>query len=231
MSKAVFIQSKWFLIASSVLLILATLSCLAFGFDGLYGQDSYAYLFQINHLETLTTQDAFYPPFYAFLGWIFQWIFQNPTLSLQWVSLLSWFGTGLLLYKIATQSLQLNNKLAGLGILILFIFSPFVMRMSLLVMSDSLALFMAVFSIYLGLFSKHKWSYSLFFVVAALALLTRYALVPLLMPTLFLVIFRLFQQRSFNVWLSALMGISIGLTALLVNMFYWSSENGSTQHS
>jgi hypothetical protein len=214
-----------------VFLILLAIVCNLFNFDGAFGQDSYAYLYQINHLETLTTQDAFYPPFYAFLGWIFQWIFQNPAFSLQWVSLLSWFGTGLLLYKIATQSLQLSNKLAGLGILVLFIFSPFVMRMSLLVMSDSLALFMAVFSLYLGLFSKHKWSYAFFFVVAALALLTRYALVPLLVPTLFLVIFRLFQQRSFNVWFSALMGISIGLTALLVNMFYWTSENGSTQHS
>jgi hypothetical protein len=213
------------------LLFLATLGCLVIGFDGLYGQDGYAYLYQINHLQTLISDDAFYPPFYAFLGWLFKWIFQNPIFSLQWVSLLSWFGTGLLLYKIATQSLQLSNKLAGLGILILFIFSPFVMRMSLLVMSDSLALFMAVFSIYLGLFSKHKWAYAFFFVVAALALLTRYALVPLLVPTLFLVIIRLFQKRSFNVWLSALMGISIGLTALLVNMFYLTSENGSTQHS
>ncbi len=213
------------------MLFLATLDCLVIGFDGLYGQDSYAYLFQINHLETLTSQDAFYPPFYAFLGWLFKWIVQNPAFSLQWVSLLSWFGTGLLLYKIATKSLQLSNKIAGIGILVLFTFSPFVMRLSLLVMSDSLALFMAVLSIYLGLFSKHKWTYALFFVVAALALLTRYALVPLLVPTLFLVIFRLFQHRSFNVWLSALMGISIGLTALLVNMFYWTSESGSTQHS
>lgn len=231
MFKIASIQYNWFKITSGVLLLIATLCCLVIGFDGLYGQDSYAYLFQNNHLETLTSQDAFYPPFYAFLGWIFQWIFQNPTFSLQWVSLLSWFGTGLLLYKIATQSLQLSNKLAGIAILALFLFSPFVMRMSLLVMSDSLALFMAVFSIYLGLFSKHKWSYAYFFVVAALALLTRYALVPLLVPTLFLVIFRLFQKRSFNVWLSSLMGISIGLTALLVNMFYLTSENGSTQHT
>jgi 4-amino-4-deoxy-L-arabinose transferase-like glycosyltransferase len=205
--------------------------CYLFNFDGAFGQDSYAYLFQINHIETLTSQDAFYPPFYAFLGWIFQWIFQNPIFSLQWVSLLSWFGASLLLYKIAIQSLQLSNKIAGIGILVLFTFSPFVMRMSLLVMSDSLALFMAVLSIYLGLFSKQKWSYALFFVVAALALLTRYALVPLLVPTLFLVIYRLFQHRSFIVWIRVLIGTSIGLTALLVNMFYLTNENGSTQHS
>jgi 4-amino-4-deoxy-L-arabinose transferase-like glycosyltransferase len=210
---------------------LLALGCFIIGFDGLYGQDGYAYLYQINHMDSLLKQDSFYPPFYAFVGWIAQWLVQNPVLSLQWVSLLSWLGTFILLYKIVTQTYSIPPKTALTVLLIAFLLSPFVLRMSILVMSDALAMFMALLTVYLGLFSKNNYAHALFFIVAALALLTRYALGVLLLPSVVFVVIQFIKNKSLQHWIFVILGGIIGLSMLVLNFVYFTNAQGSTQHT
>lgn len=154
MSKLIASKTFTFLIVCFILVILTALICCIMDFDGLYGQDGYAYLYQINHMDSLLEQDAFCPPFYAFIGWILQCLVQKPILSLQWVSVLSWMGTFILLHRIASKNYKIQSSLFQILLIISFLCSPFVLRMSVLVMSDTLAIFIALLTIYFGCFQN-----------------------------------------------------------------------------
>jgi hypothetical protein len=58
-----------------------------FSFNGLYGQDGYSYLHQSKTLFTSHYHHDFYPPVYAFAGWIINYLIQDHALSLQLISL------------------------------------------------------------------------------------------------------------------------------------------------
>jgi hypothetical protein len=189
---------------------LVGIICLLCHYDGLYGQDGYAYFYQLTHLDTLLVSNAFYPPCYALTASPIPLLSTPPAHALQMVSLLSWLGTTWIVYHIVCESIANERKPAALIVFLCFFISPFVLRMSTLVMSDALAMFMGTYATYWGLWSKNNKAFFFFFIVAALGVLTRYALGVMLLPVVLFVWIQLLKEKKMESWIYAGTGMAVG---------------------
>lgn len=196
-----------------------------FAFSGLYGQDAYSYLLQSKNLFTGDYHLNFYPPVYAFSGWVLQLVFQNYAVSLQLVSLIAVVVSTILVWKIVV--LQYNNERHALSFsIIIFLLSPFMLRASVLVMSDALAMMFCVACLFFYNIkspSSTFWIY-LFF---TLSILTRYATAPLLTPVL---IFNLWHSIKRKQFVYLIGGVGMMLVLLGSNFLFWSTEAGGAKH-
>jgi 4-amino-4-deoxy-L-arabinose transferase-like glycosyltransferase len=216
---------------SSSLLVTLVAGAISFwiGFDGLYGQDSYAYLMQLKSIENHELQNQFYPPVYAFAGSILNTFLHNGGYSLQWVSLLSWWGSAVLLFTILKANH--TSRHTTMLVVVCFLFCPLLTRMGVLAMSDALSAFMGLLAVYCGLYSKHKFRLSFFFIFASLAVLTRYALAVVLIPILVNVLVDLYREKSWRVRIFSGVGILIGTLMLWFNFEFFTTSEGSVQHN
>jgi hypothetical protein len=127
---------------AALLFLLTLLLRLVSGFDGLYGQDSYAYLNRAGELTEALRNGGSTPPFFwpegypllgAFLGFVLP---LEP--GMQLISLLS--GAILLYFAIRIAGdLYPEAQFSGPILFMMLGLSPWGLRSSLLVMSDSLA--------------------------------------------------------------------------------------------
>ena len=152
------------------------------GFNGMYGQDSFEYLRYSRALHDYFTGGAlpgrfWWPLIYPLGGSIFSFLLTD-IFSLQTVSFISYGLTFLFLQKILLHIHPQKAFEVKLYLVLFFFLSPFVMRYSSTVMSESLAmaLIMGFFYYYL-LFSKNKNPNHFLLVVAfgCAAINTRYA--------------------------------------------------------
>lgn len=233
MNRAVNFLTDYFIVILVGIVSMVFFFCVFINFDGLYGQDGYSYLNQlkIGVKNIGTGPKEFYPPFYAFAGKLISLLIQSNSFSLQLISILSWFGTTVLLYRILLKHLGIEKKLAVLIVFSCFFLSPFVLRMGILVMSDALALFMGLLAIYFGVYSKHKMNLFLFFIIAALAVLTRYANAVLVLPVLMHVLVRIYKEKTASNKMFALAGGAIGFLFLFFNFVFLSNGKGSINHN
>ncbi|WAC03779.1 phospholipid carrier-dependent glycosyltransferase [Lacinutrix neustonica] len=186
------------------------------GFDGLYGQDSYEYL-----RYTIAIQDYivggehpghyFWPVLYPTLGSGLSFI-MDSAFALQLISCLTFSIASLYVLK-TIRLLYSNSRVTFLYVYIFVLLSPFLLKMSLIVMSDALALVFIVLSFYFFFKSYYKkTSLAPVFIFATCALMTRYASLfvtfPILIYTLYLVINRRqFQQLFIAILLSFIVAI------------------------
>jgi len=184
-----------------ILFYLFSVACALFlfsrgiGFNGLYGQDSYEYVrYSIALKQFLTTgevtklNDFFWPPLYPLAGALLSYIFPLP-LSLQLISIVSFAGIFLYLYRILT--LLYGTKRTSILFLLIFGFlSPYFFRLSLCVMSDTMAMFLCMASVFhtLNYYIRSKSKdFILSLCLFLLALFTRYSsFIVLFFPFLFL---------------------------------------------
>jgi hypothetical protein len=164
------------------LLILLALLKLVFSFNGLYGQDAFEYFRYTKELRSYwlggSKPDTFFwPEIFPLFGSILSLIISNVSLSLQLISIFSFFGTILYIQKILNSIYPENKNISWYCILILF-FAPFFTRAAFLCMSDMLAIFFttacfAHYYFYSRSFTWWHFSLCIFFAVAAF--FTRYA--------------------------------------------------------
>ena len=124
-----------------------------YGFDGLYGQDSYEYLRYANAIRNfiLTGEnpgDYFWPLYYPIFGAIVSLVIKNTVISLQLISVLSLSVSSIYLYKLMLLVFPFKKKITALYTILFFIFSPFVIRSSMIIMSDILATCFIILTVY-----------------------------------------------------------------------------------
>jgi hypothetical protein len=214
----------FFLLLYALLLIIA---CYAFQFDGLYGQDGYAYLRQAKDFFVPKLQGEFWPPMYALTGWLLSLVIHNEVFSLQLVSILSLTISAFLLIQIIQHLYKGSTLVFGFAV-ISYLLSPFAVRSGVIVMSDAIATIFCLLTSYF-IFVSTRY-YKIFFVLlfASLALLSRYATAVVLFP---LIGFELVNGLKQKQWLAILSGSIIVLILIYLNFTYWANTQGSSQHA
>jgi 4-amino-4-deoxy-L-arabinose transferase-like glycosyltransferase len=197
-----------------------------FDFDGLYGQDSYSYLKQCVSIFSAQSEAGFWPPFYAFAGKVLSFGILPESFSLQIISILALILSGFFLLNLL-QSFYPEKKNVALFVIVFFLLSPFVLRSGLLVMSDALAVLLVLATYAAYFLGENKKRIIGVFLFASLALLTRYALAPILAPILVLYCLELLRQKKIS---ALLLGVLLFALPLLLNFFLWSTKAGSINH-
>lgn len=181
----------WLWGAFVLLLIIITQSL---HFNGLYGQDGHEYLRYSLYLEDVFAGEEgdgnfFYPIAYPLFGTLLGYVFTNA-FSLQLISMISLVISAYCLYKILHIIHPSDRKEKVLFVSLIFVFSPFMLRASIIVMSDLFALMWVLLALwqFLQYWEKPELKYLIGFAVSVgLATITRYATVMiLLLPVLFL---------------------------------------------
>jgi len=168
------------------------------GFDGMVGQDSYAYVDYgnaIKHALLTSTHpgDFAWPQGYPLLGTIVSFIGISVGTALQLISALSLSISLIIVYKIIREIYPDTSTTSLLIYLILFgIFSPYYLRNGMLTMSDTLSCCLVIASLYFGYLytQKQKLLHLTFFVmVSSFSLFVRYPSALVLVPVAIFVLY------------------------------------------
>ncbi|MGB1319088.1 MAG: hypothetical protein ACPG5W_12800, partial [Flavobacteriales bacterium] len=125
-----------------------------FNFNGLYGQDAYAYLLHAREWKAFflggeTPRTFFWPPNYSIIGALLSLLIKTEFYSLQLVSVFSMMGLAGILnrwIKEAYPEFKARSRIAlvSLG----FLLSPYMFRLGMQCMSDMLAMVFLTASFY-----------------------------------------------------------------------------------
>ncbi|WP_299438759.1 hypothetical protein [uncultured Aquimarina sp.] len=190
-----------------------------FGFDGLYGQDAYEYLRYtralITYLQTgAHPGDYFWPLYYPIIGALLGYIAGHETLILQLISLLS-IGVIAIYIKKIIDLVYPSKSYAVLYILLFFVLAPYVLRIGLSIMSDTLSSCFIVVSYFYGIkYIKQGLIKTLYLtaIFAVMAVMTRYGAGVVLLPLFILVIYQLFKDRSHLIHILPILIITLTIT-------------------
>ncbi len=183
------------------------------GFDGLYGQDAYAYLDVAIHFSERAGK-MFWPPVYAFLGYVSGSLFGRYDICLQAISILSWIVSGFIIFKItAWHGVGMPRSIVAA---IFFLFSPFIFRSSVLVMSDILSIMLLLILAFF--YRRHRSIPSGIFMLPLLAVLIFFTRYPLLL--LFGLPALDWMRISEKKWLNPLFFLSLLLASLTFYFCY-----------
>ena len=223
------------LCAPFVFLIIAR----CFQFNGLYGQDGHEYLHLANSIQEYFkghfSQRSSFPLAYPFFGWLLSRTGIDAALSLQLISTIS-FLISVIYLKRLLRHFYAEEKSATLFIALFFILSPYVIRFSILVMSDMMAMSSLLVCFFHTIRYSEKWKTSDLIVVACsamLALQTRYATAFPVIILNFYLFFSFIKRKklpsAFHLILVLFLniGISVGAYILQSEVFGWKYENGS----
>ena len=190
-------QLKWFLLFFLALLVFVWIV----QFNGLYGQDSYEYLRYTKALVRFiktgaSPGDYFWPMLYPITGTFFSFLFPLP-FALQLIAILSLILSAVYLEKILILLFGAEKNAAMLYVLLFFLLSPYMLRGSLVIMSDSLASLCIASAVYH--FEQYKrtltnthFLWLVFFFAAAIS--TRYAAFIVLLPFMLFAVFIFFKN-------------------------------------
>lgn len=200
-------QIKWYFLFFAVLLVFIWIM----HFNGLYGQDSYEYLRYTKCIKEFIETgknpgDYFWPMLYPIMGACFSFIFPLP-FALQFLSILSLALAGIFLQKLLCLLFQVEKDVIYPYLFLFFLLSPYILRSSLVVMSDSLAVFCITASVYC--FEQYKRILSPGYFLAlvffsAMAVLTRYAAFVILLPFVVAVLVVFFKNFKTSLLFAAL---------------------------
>jgi hypothetical protein len=179
---------SWYILFFMLLLAIVFIV----GFNGLYGQDSYEYLRYTKCLNVFfrtgtNPGEFFWPVLYPALGSLLAFIC-SPIFALQLISIASFVGAAIYLDKTIDLLFSPNIKTKNVFVFLFFLLSPYLLRASMVVMSDMLSVFFVTGAYYYyfkyraSLQGKH---FFWFVLMAMAAIATRYAsFVLLIVPGL-----------------------------------------------
>ena len=184
-----------------------------FNFNGLYGQDAHEYLRYSRSLTGFIVHgtppgDYFWPVLYPLLCSITALVFPS-VFSMQLISFLSYIGTVWFLDQLINLIYGKDDKTLFPYLFVVFLMSPFILRASLLSMSDMTAAFFVTSSAYHFLsFNRTKKTQSFIWGVtlAAMAFHCRYVTAVLLILPASLSLTELLKQRNGYGLLGGLLG-------------------------
>ena len=178
-----------------------------FRFDGLYGQDAYAYLEFSKRFHEAISAFQIPPHFYWPLGfYIFTSVFTIFTLgNFEVASLLVSLNSGslcagfvyLLAFELASGMGENERKKISLYAGLITAFSPVLVKSSIVIMSDSLSLMFASWAMwqFVKYFNKQKTLHIISSsALLALAVMTRYGYVFLLVPMALYLIYKILKS-------------------------------------
>ena len=192
-------------------------------FNGLYGQDSHEYYRYsraiVNFFKTGNSPgDYFWPVYYPIIGALFGLIINN-LISLQLISVISLSGSLFFLFKIMEEIFG-NEKNYNIYLLMTFLLSPYVLRSSLVVMSDLMTVFFITASFYFFIDYLHKTEYKqviLFSVFSSMAVFTRYAaVVVLIIPAIVIVNHIIKNRKIFHILICLAIIIIVSIPHILI---------------
>jgi len=192
-------------------------------FNGLYGQDSHEYYRYsravLNFFKTGDSPgDYFWPVYYPIFGALFGIVMDN-LICLQLISILSLTGSLFFLFRIMIEIFSDDNHLT-IYLLITFLLSPFVLRSSLVVMSDMLSVFFITASFYFFIdyiHNKGAKQIVLFSIFSSMAVLTRYAaVVVLLLPAIIIINQIIKNGKSLHLFICAAIAFLLSLPHILI---------------
>ena len=192
---------EYFAFASLFLVLFAI--CRIIDFNGLYGQDAHEYLryshaLQMWMLNGTKPGDYFWPVNYPLYGAMFSFL-TGSIISLQVVSIAAFTGSTWFIYKSINILHDGKKKHIAIYILLFFVLSPYMLRFSVLAMSDMLSVFFVsgVYFSYLLLSKTKDGNYLvLMMFFAASAIMTRYATFVVILPALIHSIILMFKRRN-----------------------------------
>jgi 4-amino-4-deoxy-L-arabinose transferase-like glycosyltransferase len=202
-------------------------------FDGLYGQDAFAYLDYTKQILGLHLTGPFYWPLgYPVVAACFAWLLGNPTLGAQWACIL--MGAALaplvcaLTYELLDGATARLPHLAALAVAagLLMALSGQVLQSSIVIMSDVPALFWATLSAYALIRLRKSSQWFLLPLAAlglALAIVSRWVYLGLVLPFGF---YFFVEHRSLIRSTRFLISLSIFL-AILVSQFVFSQSTAA----
>jgi len=140
--------------------VLFLIFCHVIGFNGLYGQDSFEYLRYSRALHEYLSGGGlpgtfFWPVLYPLSGALVSFLLPD-VFALQVVSIFCFGMTILFLRKILLYLYPARKKEIALYLVLFFSISPFVMRYSSVVMSDSMTMFFLTAFLYYYFLFKEK---------------------------------------------------------------------------
>jgi len=228
-------NTYYFILLFILSFVFRLLLIIVFKFDGLYGQDAYAYLeFSKKFYEALTQFQIppnFYWPvgFYLFTSVITIFTAGNVDLAGLLVSLNSGSFCAGFVYLLAYEIFHnLNeserNKLALYAGLITAL-SPILVKQSIVIMSDSLGLMFAVWGMwqFVKYFKTGKLKNIIpAFIMFSFAVMTRYAFALLQVPVLAYLIYNIAVQKSLRIkyFKDSLIAFVIGLIVFAPQLYY-----------
>ncbi|HOY13502.1 MAG TPA: hypothetical protein PLY70_10195 [Saprospiraceae bacterium] len=179
-----------FIIPISILIILRLL-----GFDGMAGQDGYAYVDYAKNIRTWFDGGAhpgsfFWPPGYPLFGALLSYLGISIPLSMQLVSCLSLSGVLFYVLKFKTEQnkreeVKYDNRIVFSYLLIFGVFAPYFLRAGMVTSSDMFASFWVTFSAYYFYDYSQKYrflSLTLGVLGLCLGVLARYPVIVALLP-------------------------------------------------
>jgi hypothetical protein len=150
-----FIENSLMFYATLLLIVIGFV--LIAGFNGLYGQDAHEYLRYSKALHEFFVSgknpgDYFWSIIYPLLGAGLSFILPE-IFSMQIISIISLIISCILLEKILILLYQEQRILVRIYVLLFFFFSPYILRASIVAMSDMLSLVFILAAFYF--FYKH----------------------------------------------------------------------------
>ncbi len=206
--------------------LIVTVLLRILGFDGMVGQDSYAYVdyarFLFNDASAWRWQVEFvWPSGYLWLGVILSFTGLPIPLSLQLISCLSLSGTLIMVRRILLDIYPNADRRLMLGYLLLFgVFSPYFLRSAMLTTPDVLAVFFVVAGLYwIGQYLKENSFQDLLLGTVMLSYVpyVRYASIVFSISLAIMVMIRWFRKGSDRKHLVVLL---IPIVSLLISIFY-----------
>ena len=218
------IRVKLFLAA----LLLPLLTIVISGFNGLYGQDAYAYLNMARTLDLLnpgvTSREFFWPILYPLFGSVLLQLVHSAAFAMQLISILSFALAAVVLYDLLCNVYDTSGKLIASYTFLFFVLSPYAFRFSTLVMSDMLCLLLVLIALKHALRKETGiLNLSCAAVATVLAVSTRYVSILILIIPLIYSVFNTFRRRQYKALLAALF---FSITACIPHLYF----KGLTPH-
>lgn len=201
-----------------------------FDFNGLYGQDSYAYLLHAREWKTFILEgnkpDAFFwPPNYSIVTALLSFVLSNDFLAAQLVSVLSFIGVGFVLDKWVKEQNQTTETVRIAFVTLGWFLSPYIFRLGMQSMSDMFAMLFLTLSFYfLWRLSerKNEGSLILFALAAATCITTRYPAVIVLLPAVGYALILALKQKKWKATLTAIIVAAIPISLAII----WKLNSG-----
>ena len=226
-----YIRSNPLIIALSAIAIIQIVILLTYRFNGFFGQDSYEYLKTTRELITFykggeTPSFSVFPGMYPFICSLFGLIIPDTLFVLQLVSLISLLLSFILLRAII-QLIYKNNKYIDVYLFLFFALSPYILRFSIISMSDLTGIALYLSAIYFSLkFQQSGKVYYLLFagLFGGFSVMTRYPAIVIIMIPAVICMYTIIKNKRY--WLippALILFLSGSLPDLLLRerFFFW----------
>ena len=198
------------------LIIFLSLSVSIIGFNGLYGQDGHDYLHFSRSIKNFINSGIpishyLHPFAFPFLGYLLTFICFNDIFAMQLVSILSLAFLFIYLRRLIILTHN-SQKHLNIYLISFLIFSPYVLRFGILIMSDMLCTVLCTAAFYHSIkYSKTKIPQDLILTIifSTIAFQTRYAAWVILLFPAYLLIKTILINKKYIYLLFSLLMIGI----------------------